>query len=112
MNWFTVLRIFIIFQGTLAIGLATVTAFYYFKVFVKGRGILPEHVLFISAAHIMLMIFALNEIRVRLPLEIYTWRIPYLLIAFLLSDVALYILSKFEYNRYKLKKGNDNGLRK
>lgn len=98
-----VVRLLLISQAGLTLGFVVVIGFAYFAVWrvtAPRRGLLPVHVVAISVAHSMLVLYATVDLYGRLGARS-SWQTPFLLVALAFSDAALITMLTFQRARIR-----------
>lgn len=97
-------RVLLLAQAGFTLGLILLIIAAYFHVWRRadnGRGLLPLHVVAVATAHGMLILFGVSEVNNRFG-DGLTWRIPYLIAAMLVSDLALLVIMKLQVRRLRV----------
>lgn len=103
MIWTNAFRALLLAQAGFTLGLIGLVIFAYLRVWRrvdKSRGLLPIHVVAVSVAHSMLIIAAVVEMYGRFG-EPFSWRLPFLLVAMVVSDAALFTVMKLQVHRLR-----------
>lgn len=98
-----IVRLLLISQAGLTLGFVVVIGFAYLAVWrttAPRRGLLPIHVVCISIAHSMLVLYATVDLYARLGARS-SWQTPFLLVALAISDVALITMLTFQRIRIR-----------